>query len=364
MKIKRILKLLLIGLGVFVGLIVLYLVVIIFFPVLNVENQPIERIKSSIEIPACRQDIAFKVDGLTLNGWIYLPQVTTNQNLAVEDITKQHGPVPCIVLNSGFCGTKDIILEKYALEFVEAGFAALAFDFRHFGDSEGEPRQLYSEPKQLADIKAAIEYARSRSEIDSEKIVIWGTSSSGNFGIMIAAEDERIIGVIGQTPALDSEADGQRILERDGIWWLLKLLVHAQRDMGRSRFGLSAHTIPAVGKPKTTAVHIGPGIFDGYTQFAKTSRTFKNEVCARLTFATESGDLLETAEKVNCAVLLLLCEKDNINSADSHEEIEAILGNKLKIIKYPIGHFEIYAGEYFENAISEQVSFIQSIITK
>ena len=364
MRVKGVLKLLLKGLGIFIGLIALYLIVIIFFPVLNVENQPIERIKSSIEVPACRQDIAFEVDGLTLNGWLYLPQDITDQGSPVENITKQREPVPCIVLNSGFCGTKDMILEKYALKFVEADYAALTFDFRHFGDSEGEPRQLYSEHKQLDDIKAAIKYARTRTEIDPEKIVIWGTSSSGNLGIKIASKDERIIGVIGQTPTLDSEADGQRILERDGIGWLLKLLVHAQRDMGRSRFGLSAHTIPAVGKPKTTAVHIGPGIFDGYAQFAKTSRTFKNEVCARLAFEPESGDLLETAEKVNCAVLLLLCEKDNINSADSHEEIEAILGNKLKIIKYPIGHFEIYTGEYFENAISEQVSFIQNIFDK
>ena len=362
MKIKRVFKLLLKGLGVFIGLIALYLIVIIFFSVLNVENQPIERIKSSIEIPACRQDIAFDVDGSTLNGWLYLPQDTVDQGSAVEDITKQHKPVPCIVLNSGFCGTKDMILEKYALEFVKAGYAALTFDYRHFGDSEGEPRQLYSEHKQLEDIKAAVKYARSRGEIDPEKIVIWGTSSSGNLGIMIAAEDEKIMGVIGQTPALDSEADGQRILERDGIGWLLKLLVHAQRDMGRSRFGMSAHTIPAVGKPKTTAVHIGPGVFDGYAQFANTSRTFKNEVCARLAFESESEDLLETAKKVNCPVLLLLCEKDNINSADSHEEIEAVLGNKLKIIKYPIGHFEIYTGKYFENAIKEQVSFIQNII--
>jgi len=134
--------------------------------------------------------------------------------------------------------------------------------------------------------------------------------------------------------------------------------------MGRSRFGLSAHTIPAVGKPKTTAVHIGPGIFDGYSQFASTSKTFKNEVCARLVFEPESGDLRETAKKINCEVLLLLCENDNINSVDSHGEFEAILGNKLKIIKYPIGHFDIYTGGYFEKAINEQISFIQNIIDK
>ena len=361
MKIKRMFKILLIGFGIILGLILLYLTIIIFFPIFSIEKQSVVRIKSPFRVPACRQNITFDVDGLALNGWLYLPQDTTDKDSTRKNATKQLKSVPCIVLNSGFCGTKDMILEKYALRFVKAGYAALTFDYRHFGDSEGKPRQLYSEPKQLEDIKAAIDYARSRKEIDPGKIVIWGTSSSGNFGMKIASEDRKILGVIGQTPSINSEADEQRIFKRDGIVWILKLLVHAQRDMGRSRFGLSAHTIPAVGKPKTTAVHIGPGIYEGYTQFAKYSGTFKNEVCARIIFEQEEESLQEAAKKINCPILLLLCENDNINSADSPEEIEAILGNKLKIVKYPIGHFDIYTGEYFEKTINEQILFIKNI---
>jgi len=335
------------GFGFLIGLIAVYLIIITFFP-FKVEKQPIELKSSNRDIPSSRQDVTFKVDGLTLSGWLYLH----------EDTAK---PVPCIVLNSGFCGTKDILLEKYALRFVEAGFAALTFDYRYFGDSQGEPRQIYSISKQLEDNKAAVEFVRTRSEIDAENIFIWGTSSSGNYGIMIAAKDKRIAGVIGQTPALDHQAEGKMILKREGMGWFLKLIFHAQKDKFCSRFGLSSHTFPAVGKPGTTAMLIAPGFFEGYQKIAKDSKTFKNEVCARIMLAFDEPNLFKSAKEVRCPVLFHLCEGDNLTLPDSHKKIEKILGEKVEFIKYPIGHFDIYFGEYFEKSIVKQISFIKNV---
>jgi dienelactone hydrolase len=338
------------GFGILIVLIVIYLIIIAFFP-FRVEKQPIEVKNSNGNVPTCRQDVTFRVDALTLSGWLYLP----------EDTAK---PVPCIVLNSGFCGTKDFLLEKYALRFVEAGCATLAFDYRHFGDSEGEPRQLYSVSKQLEDNRAAAKFVRTRSEIDTEKLFIWGTSSSGNYGIMVAAEDKRIAGVIGQTPSLDHQAEGKMILKREGMGWFLKLIFHAQKDKFRSRFRLSSHTFPAVGKPGTTAMLIAPGFFEGYQKMAKDSKTFKNEVCARIMLAFDEPNLFKSAEEVSCPVLFHLCEGDNLTLPDSHKKIEKILGEKVKFIKYPIGHFDVYYGDYFEKSIVEQISFIKNIAQK
>jgi dienelactone hydrolase len=335
------------GFGIIVGLIVVYLLTIAFFP-FKVEKQPIELMDSNGDVPTCRQDVTFMVDGLALNGWLYLP----------EDTVK---PVPCVVLNTGFCGTKDFLLEKYALEFTRSGFAALTFDYRHFGDSEGDPRQLYSVSKQLEDIKAAVRWVRTRSEVDTENIFIWGTSSSGNYGIMVAAEDKRIAGVIGQIPSLDHQAEGKMILKREGMGWFLKLIFHAQRDKFRSRFGLLQQTFPAVGKPGTTAMLIAPGFFEGYQKIARGSKTFENEVCARIMLGFDEPNLFKSAEKVNCPVLFHLCEGDNLTLPNAHKKIEKILGEKVTFIKYPVGHFDIYFGEYFEKSIAEQISFISDI---
>ena len=214
------------------GAVAAYLLSIITLPILKVKKQPIALAKDKPPAPPVRSNVSFLVDGIAVSAWLYLPKDTTT-------------PVGCVVMNNGFCGTKDMILEQYALRFVEAGIAAISFDNRYFGESGGEPRQLYSLTKQFEDATAAVDYVRSRPEIDPDNIFVWGTSSSGNYGIGLAAEDQQIAGVIGQTPALDHKADGNTIIKRDGILWMLKILVHAQRDKGRSRLGLSPHRFPA-----------------------------------------------------------------------------------------------------------------------
>lgn len=335
-------------LGIITGVILLYLIIIIFFPVLNVEKQPITKERILKETPSCRQDISFKVYGSKISGWLYLPGNSLK-------------PSACIVLNNGFGGTKDVLLEKYALRFVEAGFAALTLDYRHFGESEGEPRQSYSIIKQLEDNIAAIEYVQKRDEIDNNRIFIWGTSSSGNFGLLIAAENQNIAGIIGQTASLDPEADGKMTVKREGIGWMLKLIMHAQKDKGRSRLGLSPHTIPIVGKPGSMAMLTAPNAFDGYQAIASESITFRNEVCARIMFESHGPNLMESAKKVNCPALFIICEKDNIIAPNSHYKIKTLLGEKATFINYPIGHFDIYFGDYFEKSIKEQIDFINNI---
>ncbi len=342
MSIRRVLKVL----GIIVACIVVILAVVVFSPIVGVEKQPIALKGNTKDIPANRQDVNFTVDGLKISGWLYLPE-------------GKQGPVPCVILNSGFAGTKDFLLEEYALRFVEVGFASLSFDYRYFGDSEGEPRQFYSVNTQLEDLKTAVRYVRSRPEIDPKNIFIWGTSSSGNFGVILASEDEKIAGVIGQSPSMDGEKDGEMIVEREGIGWMLKLILNASKDKGRSRFGLSPNMIPAVGLPGTTAMLTAPGTFEGYRQFAEKSKTFRNEVCARLMFESHGPDLLKSAKKVNCPVQFHICEKDKIVDPNASGKIEKILGDNLRIIRNPIDHFEIYTGDYFEKSIREQIAFVR-----
>ena len=42
----------------------------------------------------------------------------------------------------GFSGVREQRLDAYAERFAQAGLAVLVFDYRHFGASGGEPRQL------------------------------------------------------------------------------------------------------------------------------------------------------------------------------------------------------------------------------
>ena len=333
------------------GIIILYLGIVIFAPGFSVPKQPMQKAKQpskkEIKPPKSRKNVSFKVGETVLNAWLYLPE-----NLSA--------PVACIIMSHGFGGTKDMFLESYALRFQEAGMAVLTYDYRNFGTSEGEPRQLFYISYQLEDLSAAIKYARGLKEIDPGKIALWGTSAAGGYGIMTAAQDKKIACIVGQCPALDSHADGKLALKREGIGSFLRLFVHAQRDMGRSRFGLSAHKIPIVGKPGSLAMITAPGAFDGYSELVPPG--FINEVCARILLRTHGHNPINYAKDVQCPVLLQICEKDNLVSKSSYLGTAKILGKYAEVKIYPIGHFDIYVGEDFEKAVSDQIAFFKKYL--
>ncbi|MCP4674682.1 MAG: alpha/beta fold hydrolase [Deltaproteobacteria bacterium] len=335
-------------LGGLVGVIVLYVVIVVFGPISPPRIQLMDFSKEATKgvkagPPESRIDIGFDVDGKTINGRLYLP----------KDLTK---PVPCIVMNNGFGGTMDMGVEPFALRYVDAGMAALSYDYRHFGASQGEPRQLYSAQKQIADCMAAVEYARNRDEIDRSKICIWGTSSGGGYGLVVAARDKEIAAVCGQCPSLDGHADGQMALKREGMWFFLGFLPHASRDKGRSRIGLSSHTVPIVGPVGSRALLNAPGAFEGYSRLVPGS--FKNEVCARLALENDhSLNPINHAKDVECPVLLQPCTNDNIVALSAALKTAEILGDKASLIEYPVGHFDIYFGEHFERGVTDQIDF-------
>jgi len=335
-------------LAVIVAIVVCYLAIVIFHPALSLELPVIERVIKEKEAPQSRQDVSFSVDGSAVSAWLYLPQNTK------ED-------VPCVILSNGFGGTKDMVLEKYALHFAENGIAAIAFDYRYFGASGGQPRQFFNGVRRQEDIRAAVNFARNQQSINPDQIILWGTSAGAAYGINIAAEDQKIAGVIAQCPSLDHKKDDKIILKREGLLFFLKLFVHAQRDKGRSRFGLSPHLIPIVGKPDTFAFMTAPGSFEGYAGLVKESELFINGICARSLLMLQGKNPIHTAQQVNCPILLQICEHDNTVDPDSHTQVAQILGKKATLVKYQIGHFDIYHGDNFNKAVNAQVEFIKGI---
>ncbi len=333
--------------GGLVGALVLYLAFVTFWPGLSVEvPAPAAGASPAAspgeDAPACRRDVGFEVGGVQVRAWLYLP----------ED---RAAPVPCVVMAHGLGGTKDIALEAYALRFVAAGFAVLTFDYRCFGESEGEPRQLFWVPQQLEDVTAAVAYARSRSEIDPDRIAVWGTSAGGGYGITLAASDSRIAAVVSQVPGLDPDSTSRAFGRRSGPGFLLRLIVHGQRDMMRKRLGLSPHRIPLVGRPGTLAMMNTDDALEFMTTLG--SGRFVNSVCARLILRPYRP--IADAPKVLCPVLLHLAEHDTLTPAAGGEKMAAALGARAEVRVYPIGHFDIYVGPPFEQAVADQVTFLQ-----
>jgi len=341
--VKRILQ----GFGIIIGIIVVYLSIVTFVPGFKVPEQSLEqgkKLTKEIDIKPSwsKKDVSFKVKGIPISAWLFLP----------ENLSE---PVPCIIMGHGFGGTKDMGLESYAIHYQEAGFAVLIFDYRHFGESDGEPRQLIWIPYQLEDWSAAIKYARSLKEIDPARIALWGTSMSGGHVIVTAAKDNQLACVVAQCPGLDGRASAEMFLKRVGIGYILRMIMHGQRDYFRSWFGLSPHKIPIAGKPGSIACLTAPDAYDGFRKHAPD--TFINEVCARILLRGDKYRPVKHAQNVRCPVLLQICEQDSIIPKSAAEETEKNLGKYVEAIYYPIGHFDIYIGDNFKKAVSDQLEF-------
>lgn len=333
------------GLGIFVGAFVVYLLIIAFIPGLKAPKQPLDKTKRLSVVtdripPRLLEDVTFRVKGLSISASLLLP----------ENVS---GPVPCVVMGHGFGGTKDMIMESYALRYQQAGMAALAFDYRNCGESEGEPRQLILIRRQIEDYKAAIEYVRNRDEINQDKIALWGTSASGGYGLIIAAGDKKIACVCCQCPGIDHDAAQKKFMKSLGVRHLLRLVMHGQRDIVRNRLGLSAHTIPIVGKPGSLAMFPLADAYEGYSKLA--SDNFVNEVCARIILRSHGFEPSKFIGKVDCPILIQICDHDSL--APVSAKTEETLRKIAEVKRYPIGHFDIYVGDDFERSVSDQLEF-------
>ena len=154
------------------------------------------------------------------------------------------GAAPCIVMGHGFGGTQQGSVAHAAAYFAEAGFAALTFDYRGFGESGGHPRQVVDINAQLADWRAAIAFARSPS-VGASKIALWGSSLGGGHVLAIATADPSIAAVIAQVPFIrpPKHVEGRRSGDA------CRLLRIALRDWWAARTGKPRTYIKIVGKP-------------------------------------------------------------------------------------------------------------------
>jgi uncharacterized protein len=335
-------------LATFILVFVIELLVVALYPNVSVKKQDLtKKIPSqSMETlrSGLRKEVSFKVEGNSINAWLYLPD-----NLSA--------PVPCIIMAHGLGGTKNLGLHPYAVRFQDAGMAVLAFDYRYLGASEGQPRQLIWIPFQLQDYAASIEYIRSLKEINPGKIALWGTSLSGGHVIVTAARDRKIACVSAQCPLLDGSAGYDQQLHRIGIKYMLRMMGHAQRDLVRSWLRLSPHKIPLVGKPGTVALMADEEAWNTFEELAPDD--YVNEACARIGLRMDKYRPIRQIDKIHCPVLIQVCDYDSALPPGVVKKTSEQLKELAEVIHYPIGHFDIYRGRNFEIAVNDQIAFFR-----
>jgi fermentation-respiration switch protein FrsA (DUF1100 family) len=295
---------------------------------------------------AQREDIRFASGDGHCAGWLYS---APRGSKLLNDVG-----VPCVVMAHGFGATKEGRLDAYAERFVERGMAALVFDYRHFGDSSGDPRQLIHIGRQHEDWQAAVEKARSLDGIDPDRIALWGSSNSGGHVVWVAARDDRVAVVVSQVP----HADGIATLRNLEPVRAAKLTAAGIQDRAASLLG-RAHNMAIVGPPGSMAAMTGNDAGTLYPGMYPDDYEFVNETPARIMLTYGSYRPGRDASKVKCPILVVVAESDEITPPDPARKIAAE-APQGKLLEFDGGHFDIYRGDVFEWAVKEEASFLEA----
>jgi acetyl esterase/lipase len=269
-------------------------------------------------------------------------------------------PMPCVVLGHGFSGTKGLA-RVYAERFAAAGLAVLVFDYRHFGASGGQPRQLVDVVRQREDYHAAVRWTRSCPGIDPERLALWGTSFSGGHVIAVAAEDARIAAVVAQVPLIDARRTGRttrqrlrRALSRS----VLKLFVAATRDAIHAVRGHPPYLARVVGQPGEAAVYTDPQVAAIFAELGGEAAGWRNAFAPRFLFGLpryRPG----TVERLQMPLLVCVADHDLEASPDFAVEV-AKRAHRGEVRRYPVGHFDVYVEPLRSRVIADQITFLRT----
>jgi dipeptidyl aminopeptidase/acylaminoacyl peptidase len=138
------------------------------------------------------------------------------------------GRLRAIVQGPGWLGLKDAKLYvRYHEAFVEAGFGVLVFDYRGFGDSEGD-RDVLSPSFQLRDLVNAVTYLTTRDDVDADAIGVFGTGGTGGGNaVLLADADPRVRAAVSQVPVADG-TDWLHRMRPEHAW--LSFLAEVEED--------------------------------------------------------------------------------------------------------------------------------------
>lgn len=289
------------------------------------------------------ENISFEVEGATVRGILHRPGAV--------------GPSPCVVMANGFSGTMDWILPRFAERFADAGLAVLRFDYRSFGESDGQPRQWVNVKRQRDELRAAIRFARSQPGLDADRIVLWGTSLGGGHVIAVAAEDPRIAAVIAQMPGIDmlsktARPDPNPVPSRTR----LSLVGAAIVDGLRGALGLSPRCMKVFGAPGELAIFTDPALRPRFEALMKGSPSWRNEFTPRFYLALpryEAG----TMERLGMPLLVCQADRDAYINPTFLESLVR-LAPRGEIKHYAGGHFDLYHG-LFDDVVADELEFLR-----
>ena len=289
------------------------------------------------------RNVKFQSQGLNCAGWLFVPEkLPESQN------------APALVMAHGLGAVKEQGLEPFAKQFCQAGFVTLVFDYRHFGDSEGEPRCQHFPLEMAEDYKNAITWLSIQPGVDPERIGIWGTSYSGGLVAHVGTVDPRVKAVVSQVPSMITPADRQAMNPKK---WAQAGELLARDRVERYTTG-KVNYLKVVAADGVPCVLPGEESYSNYTKYGDHAPNFQNQITLEsLEKMREFNPVDSIQMMLPTALLVLPAENDSLLPFGAVKAAFDRAAKPKKMIPMPIGHYDVYEDPWRAQAIEKSVAW-------
>lgn len=294
-------------------------------------------------------DVTFTSEGVACSGWHFG---------ASTDRLAGPGGRPVVVMAHGFGGTKDSGLEPFAEQLSAAGADVLAFDYRGFGASDGQPRQSISIKRQQRDYHAAMDAAKRLPGVDGDRIALWGSSMSGAHVFQVAADRPEVKAVIAMTPLTSGLAAGRASVGERSVLTALSWTLTGMASKVAVARGASPTMMPLVALPGQRGALALDGAYESYTSIA--GPTWRNEIDAAVGMEIGAIRTTAAAKRMRARLLVQIADFDRYVPAES--VAKTAVHGRGEVHHYPCDHFDVWPGhEWYDRVAADQVAFLTRV---
>jgi pimeloyl-ACP methyl ester carboxylesterase len=263
---------------------------------------------------------------------------------------------PCVILAMGMGGVMDSGAIPFAEVFAEAGLDALTFDYRGWGESPGEPRQVAWQTDHREDLAAAVRFAPGLDGVDPSRLVLWGWSWGASHCLYRVAEDpQAIAAMIVVGPDANGLATLRHLGTQSGVGHMARLTGLGARDLAARARGLPPVYIPIAAPPGSMAALTTEESLPGYEGLA--GPTWKNEVAARVGLSESANRAVAKAADVRCPILVQGGEHDSVSPLSVSRKVAWEAKGRSELREYPCGHFGFLL-ELRDQVIADELHFL------
>jgi hypothetical protein len=271
--------------------------------------------------------------------------------------------LPGVLVAGAMTGVKEQAAGSYAERIAKSGFVTLAIDHRHFGESEGEPRQHEDPAKKMEDFKNAISFLSTIEDIDREKIGACGISMGGGYMLQLAAFDRRIKAVSIVASGLNFGDTLVEMLGKEGFINFLK--EHNKARQKHYETG-EVQYIPAVATDNKPAAMTGDEPFEYYGTSRAWSPGWVNRYTTESIENLMSDNAVTYAHHVSPTPLLIVHgRKDKYCLPKFAQQVYDEAGEPKEIMWFDTSnHIDLYDNDkYVGPAIDKIVEWLNAYLS-